>query len=186
MRDLMSYASFCMEMLDEINIPYSKVEKFTVNTRARQWGLCSLRDGKYYIQINVTLLDERNGEDGLINTILHELLHTCPDCMNHGAQWKFWAEKVRKAYGYNIKRTSDNDEKEVTTGNLNYHQREYKYHVYCEKCGKLVTRRKRRSDLLDNLGRYVHSGCGGKLYYTDTEYPDSKFVVYSIKTAANN
>ena len=179
MRDLMSYANFCMEMLDEINIPYSKVEQFTINTRARRWGLCSLRNGKYYIQINVTLLDERNGEDGLINTILHELLHTCPDCMDHGTQWKFWAEKVRKAYGYNIKRTSDDEEKEVTTGNLNYHKREYKYLVYCKKCGKLVGKRKRKCDVLDNIGRYRHGGgCGGNLYYT---YADSDY-----RAAANN
>ena len=179
MRDLMTYANFCMEKLDEIGIPYNHVEEFTINTRARRWGLCSLRYGKYYIQINVTLLDERNGEDGLINTILHELLHTCPNCMDHGAQWKFWAEKVRKAYGYNIKRTSDNDEKEVTTGNLNYHKREYKYLVYCKKCGKLVGKRKRKCDVLDNIGRYRHGGgCGGNLYYT---YADSDY-----RAAANN
>lgn len=114
----------------------------------------------------------------MINTIIHELLHTCPGCMNHGKQWKTWAEKVRKTYGYNIKRTSDNDEKEVTTGNLNYNAREYKYFVYCKKCGKMIAKRKRKSDLIDNIGRYTHSNCGGKLYYT---LADSDF-----KSAANS
>lgn len=178
MRDLMSYANFCMKMLDEIGIPYSKVEEFTVNKRARRWGLCSLRNGKYYIQINTTLLDERNGEDGLINTIIHELLHTCHGCMNHGKMWKSYAEQVRKTYGYNIKRTSDNEEKCVTTGNLNESKREYKYFVYCKKCGKLIVKRKRRSELIDNIGRYTHTNCGGKLYYTLADY--------QYKTAANN
>jgi len=164
MRDLMEYAKFCMEMLDEIHVPYGKVETFTVNTRARRWGQCRLVYGKYYIDINVTLLDERNGEDGLINTLLHELLHTCPNCMNHGETWKFYAEKVRRIYGYNIKRTSDNDEKEVMTGNLNYKKREYKYFVYCEKCGKLIARRKKACDLTENSGLYYHGGdCRGKL-----------------------
>lgn len=170
MRNLMEYANFCMEMLDEIAVPYRKVETFTVNTRASRWGLCSLRDGKFYIQINVTLLDERNGEDGLINTLLHELLHTCPGCMNHGPNWKYYAERVRKIYGYDIKRTSDNDEKEVTTGNLNYKRREYKYFIYCEKCGKLMARRKRACHLTDNLGLYQHGGtCHGKLVCYDFE-----------------
>ena len=170
MRDLMEYASFCMEMLDEIAVPYSPVEKFTVNTRASRWGLCSLRGGKYYIQINVTLLDDRNGEDGLINTLLHELLHTCPGCMNHGPNWKFYAEKVRRNYGYDIKRTSDNEEKEVTTGNLNFKRREYKYFLYCEKCGKLIARRKRLCDLTEYPYLWKHgSGCGGKLVCHDFE-----------------
>ena len=99
MRDLMEYANFCMEMLDEINIPYCEPESFTINTRARRWGQCKYirASGKFYININITLLDERNGEDGLINTILHELLHTCPGCMNHGAEWKKWAEKCGKS-----------------------------------------------------------------------------------------
>lgn len=179
MRNLMDYANFCMEMLDEIHVPYSPVENFKVNSRARRWGVCKKRDGKYYIEINMTLLDERNGEDGLINTILHELLHTCPSCMNHGAEWKKWAEKVRRAYGYDIKRTSDQEEKQVTTGNLNYHEREYKYFIYCEKCGKLVARRKRACDLTENPGLWKHGGaCGGKLYCRNT------FI--GVEIAANN
>ena len=166
MRDLMEYANFCMEMLDEIGVPYREPENFTINTRARRWGQCKYvyATGRYNIDINITLLDERNGEDGLINTILHELLHTCPGCMNHGAEWKKWAGKVRRHYGYNIQRLSDDDEKDVTTGNLNYKPVAYKYLIYCEKCGKLVGRRKKRCHITDYPELWKHSGCGGLLY----------------------
>ena len=52
--------------------------------------------------------------NGLKNTIIHELLHTCVGCMNHKAKWKFYADKVNRAYGYDdIKRTSTADEKGV-------------------------------------------------------------------------
>ena len=166
MRDIMEYAEFCMEMLDEIGVPYRTPETFTINTRARRWGQCKRVNatGKYYIDINITLLDERNGEDGLINTILHELLHTCPNCMNHGTEWKKWAAKVMRHYGYNITRVSDDDDKDVTTGNFNYKPTVYKYLLYCEDCGKLVARRKRRCDLTEYPMLWKHSGCGGSLY----------------------
>ena len=121
MRDLMEYAEFCMELLDEIYIPYTRPENFTVNTRAKRWGLCSLRGGKYYIQINVTLLDERNSDEGLINTIIHELLHTCPDSMDHGYRWKYYAYRVQRDLGYDIKRTSsEEDKKDVINYIKNY------------------------------------------------------------------
>lgn len=174
MRDLMEYAKFCMEMLDEIHVPYGKVETFTVNTRARRWGQCKLEYGKYYISINATLLDERNSEDGLINTLLHELLHTCPGCMNHGPKWKFYGEQVRRIYGYNIKRTSSEEDKEVTTGNLNIKESEYKYYIYCEKCGELIERKKRKCSTTEAPWRYQHIGCGGKLFCLDFPIADLK------------
>lgn len=178
MRDLYEYAEFCMELLNDIYVPYQRPENFTVNTRARRWGQCRKINGKYYININATLLDERNGENGLINTLLHELLHTCPNCMNHGSTWKYYAEKVRRAYGYDIKRTSDQEKKQVTTGNLNYREREYKYFIYCEKCGKLITRRKRACDITENPGLWKHSIDGGKLY--------CRPVFFNMETAANS
>lgn len=178
MRDLMEYANFCMELLNDIYVPYQRPENFTVNTRARRWGQCQKVNGKYYININATLLDERNGDDGLINTLLHELLHTCPNCMNHGSIWKNYAEKVRRAYGYDIKRTSDQEEKQVTTGNLNYREREYKYFIYCEKCGKLIERKKRKCDVTERPWRWQHSGCGGKLCCRTT--------YINMETAANS
>ena len=167
MRNLEEYAEFCMEMLDEINIPYVRPEAFTVNTRAERWGQCQyMHDtGKFFVDINITLLDERNGEDGLINTILHELLHTCPNCMNHGKEWKKWAAKIKRFYGYNIKRTSDFDDKDVITGNFNERITEYKYLIYCQKCGKLITKRKRQCNITEYPQLWYHnSDCKGRLY----------------------
>lgn len=115
MRDLQMVARDCMSMLDCLKIPYCYDVRFTVNTRAKKrWGQCIRRvNGSYDININVILLDESTDIRGLENTILHELLHTCEGCMNHGAIWKKYAEMVYKAYGYNVKRTSDAYEKGV-------------------------------------------------------------------------
>ncbi len=170
MRDINKYAEICMEMLDELNIPYNRPESFTINTRAaRRWGECVCRYGKFYININQTLLDERNSDDGLVNTILHELLHTCKGCNNHGAIWKNYASMVYRAYGYNIKRTSSEEDKGVTTGNLNYKKSDARFLVYCEKCGELVASRKKRCSLVENPSLYKCGICRGNLYVVDLD-----------------
>jgi len=115
MRDLEAIAYECMEKLDALEIPYGNVTEISVNTRAKsRWGQCRHKpDGTHTININVELLDESNDIRGLENTIIHELLHTCPGCNNHGPIWKTYAEKVRAAYGYDIKRCSDAAEKGI-------------------------------------------------------------------------
>ena len=46
-------------------------------------------------------------EDGplLRATLLHELLHTCYGCQNHGKRWKAYAQRVGEALGVEITRT---------------------------------------------------------------------------------
>ena len=161
MRDLQLYADYARGILDDLHIPYGNVVEITINTRARRWGQCRKIPAGYSININQTLLDLRNSEDGLINTLLHELLHTCPDCMNHGAIWKKYAELVRKNWGYDVKRTSDCEDKGVTTGNQNIIQRKIRYIVTCEKCG-YEWHHSRRCKSVDNVEAY-RCFCGGKL-----------------------
>lgn len=86
MRNLTEYAQKCMAELDTLEIQYGNVVEFKVNYRAKKrWGQCKrLSDGTFSININAIFLDERNEEQGLKNTIIHELLHTCTDCFNHG------------------------------------------------------------------------------------------------------
>lgn len=59
-------------------------------------------------------LREDTDIDGLKNTIIHELLHTCKGCMKHTGEWKQLAEKVNRYYGYNIKRCDSADEKGIS------------------------------------------------------------------------
>ena len=86
----------CMKELDSIQVPYGHVVEVTVNTRARKrWGLCRKEADGYHISIADRLLDG-NTEQGLRDTVMHELLHTCPMCNNHGAMWKHFAEVVNR------------------------------------------------------------------------------------------
>jgi len=81
MRNLDEYAIQCMEELDAIGIEYGNIIEVKVNTRAKKrWGQCRAVPGGYSINISVVLLDERNDEQGLKETIIHELLHSCKGC----------------------------------------------------------------------------------------------------------
>lgn len=107
MRDLYKVATECMYELDLLGIPYAEIpkERWTVNTRAKsRLGQARKRNGEYSINISADILHDKYPLEFLKNTVIHELLHTCKGCMNHGEKWKAYAEKVNAKYGYNIER----------------------------------------------------------------------------------
>lgn len=164
MRDLTAYAIECMTELDNIGIEYGNIIEFTVNTRAKKrWGQCKAVPGGYSINISNVLLDERNDIKGLKETIHHELLHSCKGCMNHGNNWKRLAQKVNRAYGYNIKRTNSEAEKGVLEETRPpVKQREINHKVVCLDCGHIYTRTK-ASKLITHTSHYRCGCCHGKL-----------------------
>lgn len=166
MRNLNVVAIECMRELEIIGIKCGNVIKLEANTRAmKRWGQCTCLGGNNYaISINVILLRDDTNIDGLKNTIIHELLHTCPNCMKHTGEWKELAEKVNKYYGYNIKRVSSSDEKGVEPEAkrlINAKKKEAKYKFQCCNCGIIVSR-KRASDFTKNPNNYRCGKCGGK------------------------
>lgn len=137
MRDLNKYAQKCMLMLDLINIEYGKVLAFKINTTAAgRWGQCKHTPEGHFININADLLDERNPEEALIETLLHELLHTCKGCQNHGPEWKRLVAEVNNFYGLQIKRTNSAEEKGLVVQNV---KKKIKHQVTCMKCGEITT-----------------------------------------------
>lgn len=163
MRDLLEYAKICMNELDAIGIKYGNVVRWEINTRAKQrWGQCrKLPDGNYVININKELLKEENSVEGLKDTIIHELLHSCEGGHGHGTIWKKYAEKVNKAYGYNIKRCSSADEKGVERNELEL-LNECKYILECCGCGKKFFGN-RISKAIQHPENYFCKKCGGDI-----------------------
>lgn len=91
------------------------------------------------------MLDDNIKDEGALDTLIHELIHTCPNCMNHGKEWQQWAELVNDCYAcYNISRCSSASEKGI---DVEYHrqrrQTEYKWSIECESCDR-VWKYKRR------------------------------------------
>ena len=52
-----------------------------------------------------------NSENSLMNTVLHELIHTIPGCThdNGGKLWLEYTDKVNKYYGFNISVRNNKD-----------------------------------------------------------------------------
>lgn len=164
MRDLQSVARECMKELDKIGIKYGNVVKFEVNTRAKsRWGQCkNLGNNNFSINISIYLLDDTTDIKGLKNTILHELLHTCKGCQNHGTEWKRLAAIVNRAYGYNIKRTSSADDKGCTCKpDKSDTPKKIKHVLQCKHCGQKIIRY-RDSKFTNNPDYYRCGVCGGK------------------------
>lgn len=108
----------------------------TINTRATsRWGLCSKTNGKYSIEIASVLVDDNAPEIALKATLIHEILHTMPKCMNHGEEWESYASKVNKTYGYKIIRTNTYKDKGFTSNPL-IEAHPYKYTITCNHCGR--------------------------------------------------
>ncbi len=145
--------------LRELGIPLSRhiLPAVRVNARARRrLGCCYYRpaENAYIIEISASLLDQ---PEKLRETMAHELLHTCPGCGNHGKKWKAWADRVNIVLGFSVQRLAPPEEGE--TGPLR--QDPVKYVLQCQKCGKLI-RRRRMCKVVKTPWRY-RCTCGGKL-----------------------
>ena len=123
-----------------IGIPVSgRIDpRVTLNRRsAGRFGCCRVREG------------------AVLETLAHEVLHTCWGCKNHGERWKGYAQRMNAAYGYHISRTNTwealglPDPKKVN------------HLVVCRRCGREF-KRSRASSLVLHPERY-RCRCGGTL-----------------------
>lgn len=145
----------CEIMAIEANIPIGIISDIKINTRAKQrWGLCTLLpDHSFKIEISSRLLEDNVSKEALIDTVMHEILHTVEGCMNHGKTWKLYAKIVNEKYGLNIKRCTSSAEKHIEPS-----IDEYNYIIACPKCGyqwKYI----RLTNAVKYPNRYHHTGC---------------------------
>lgn len=142
--------------LRDAGIPVSEAvdPHVRVNGRAKKrYGSCTKRGRTFVIELSAFLA---GADERIVRTVLaHELLHTCPGCLNHGDKWKASAEKVRESLGYAVTRTADYRLLPESP------PAPPKYAVRCESCGTLITRQK-MSPLIRYPGRY-RCRCGGRL-----------------------
>lgn len=172
MRDLEKCVRECMQELSSIGITCGNITRLEVNSRAiRRWGQCTTivydkqwEKRQYEISISVVLLDERNPESALKDTVIHELLHSCKNCNGHKGEWKRLAEKVNRELGYNIKRCTSPEEKGIKFNTLPKTKggAAPKYFVECSHCG-LVYSRTKKTKVIQHPENYRCGRCGGKL-----------------------
>lgn len=95
------YNALMKEIYEEVralDIPVSgNIEpEVQINTRAKKrYGRCMRLHGeKYEYRIEVSAYLEDKDENCVRSVLAHELLHTCPRCMNHKLLWKTYAGKM--------------------------------------------------------------------------------------------
>ena len=136
MKDLKTLLQDAKDVLDDLNIPYGKIVRCTVNYRAQtRWGRCrKVGNNEYEIEISYKLMADDVEWEAAMNTMIHELLHAHKDRMCHTGEWKRCAEMVNREYPiYTIKRCSSSEERGVT---VDVKQR-YNYKVTCNGCGNI-------------------------------------------------
>ena len=108
------YNALMKEIYEEVRalgIPVSgNIEpEVQINTRAKKrYGRCMRLHGeKYEYRIEVSAYLEDKDENCVRSVLAHELLHTCPRCMNHKLLWKTYAGKMNNAYSYCITATTE-------------------------------------------------------------------------------
>lgn len=139
----------CREELSFIGIQLPNNISFSINTRAkRTLGFCSKKNGTFVIEVSAVFANSSIEKD-IKNTIIHEMLHTLDDCMNHGKVWQSYADRVNRSLGYHIKRTNINKGAEE----------HYRYKITCQSCG-YSWKRMKRCDLVDNPHDHWCSKCG--------------------------
>lgn len=161
MKNLNSILNKCKEELNNIGVECGNVVSIMPDNRAqKRYGLCSKRNGNYSIKIASKLLGDDVPDAPAKNTVMHELIHTCANCMTHKNEWKRIAERVNKVYGYNVTRTAYYPEIEEK------HPTQYKYEITCKNCGAKL-RRSRTSNLIQNINNYRCGRCHGQLEVKD-------------------
>lgn len=169
--DIENFLQKGIQMLRDINVPVSsnicpridfpKAHSFygyCVTGRSLYLWMNKYPKGyDFYIRISEFTLG--SSEKSIMNTILHELLHTCPNCMDHQKQWRHWAGVVSKAYGYDIRRCAG-DKSAADRANLRSPETSL-HKIECTRCGN-VWYRSRNSRLTLHPENY-RCKCGGKL-----------------------
>ena len=139
MKNIIAAGQKVMDECKALNIPIGRIKQIKINTRAsRRWGQCCREPDGYIIEIAAILLDDKTPDNGLYSTIAHELLHTCPGCMNHDTKWKAYATIMNDRYGYNIKRTDNAEDKGLPAGtkiNPNKKEEPNRFEITCNRCG---------------------------------------------------
>jgi predicted SprT family Zn-dependent metalloprotease len=158
MHDYSKAVNECLQELDSLNVPYGRICKFIVNYRATsRLGSCKSSPAGFIIEVSHRLFEDCVPFKSLKEVIIHEVVHTCRDCQNHGVRWKSYIAYINAQYGYNIQRTAILEEMQIPEIKR---ESVVKHCFVCLGCGQAVER-KRDSAFTRNYANYRCGYCGG-------------------------
>lgn len=135
--DLKRLLESCIQSLTSIGIDCATPESIKFTPAQSFWGITekitdsSRRTSHYEIRISQRLQPKTIPDKALSSVIIHELLHTCKNSMNHGKVWQNNAKRVKLLLGYNISRVNSDEELGISEIVAPL---KYKYIIECPEC----------------------------------------------------
>jgi predicted SprT family Zn-dependent metalloprotease len=174
MKDLMEMFNYGMEVVEACGIETGIITDVSINTRAKKrFGQCRYNHatGTYSINIARFILDDDIEDKAVMETIIHEILHTVSGCMNHGKKWKSLGKIVEREFGYKITTTDSYAKFSNRLAEERKVERNTKKHNYvfrCEDCGQTIYR-ERMSKFVQYYKHYRCGKCGGDFQFMANE-----------------
>lgn len=128
----------------------------------KAYGCCKTKRNNYTGELSSKIYiskyyAEKAKEQDMLNTLCHEILHSCFVYDGHGKQWKKAANTMNSKYGLDIQRcnsyTSENNEPIFKNDVV------AKYELKCPKCGKIFYYN-RMCKAVKFPSNFIHPGCG--------------------------
>lgn len=172
MHDLRKIAHVCLDEVIAAGITPGNIAAYNVNGRlSRSWGRCKTDRllGVSSIEIQPFLLNSKTPVEVLKMVLIHEILHSCRGCQNHGALWKSYAARMNARYHYNIARIVSAETIAACEQAGTYRRRmdnsgdSSRYAIECTTCGAIYTR-SRMSDFVRCPHAYRCGNCDGNAW----------------------
>ncbi len=177
MKDYMAMFNDAMDVVHGLGIETGEIIEVKLNYRAKnRLGRCT-RNNIFYtyeLEFNHLIFSDETNEDEVMNVLIHEILHTCRDCMTHKGEWKRLANVVNANTKYNITRCANYENLGIESPK---EERKHNYVFVCEDCGQVIVR-ERASKFTKNYHAYRCGKCGGELRF------DASKSNYRILTAS--
>ena len=147
----------------------SNIISVTVNNRlSRALGRCIYRRSfcaeTYALEFQPNILADGVETQIAKNVIMHELIHTCAGCMNHGWNFTTRANKVNRTLpGYRVEIQSE--AAALETAGVVLKRPKTAYSIRCRQCGREIERRQRWSSTLEDIGSCYHGSCKRGMLY---------------------
>lgn len=145
-KDIQEEIKECLSIIDHIGIE-RKNAIYTVaisNRMTKTLGYCKrikLKPLTFQITISANHLLASDPQE-VHDTIMHEVLHSMPECMNHGPKWQMYGKMIQKFEPkYTIERLSTDPTYKQFLQSIS------KYSISCKSCGWKISYQKRTKSI---------------------------------------
>ena len=168
MKDYMAMFNEALEVVYGLGIETGEIVEVKLNYRAKnRLGRCTRNNifCTYTLEFNHLIFSDEADEDAIMNVLIHEILHTCKDCMTHKGEWKRLANIVNANTKYNITRCANYESLGIEDPK---EEKKHNYVFVCEDCGQVIIR-ERASKFTRNYHAYRCGKCGGELRFDESK-----------------